>query len=43
MYNNHVGQNIDDYDKREGSKYNFIFILKDPKTQIWQNLDKRLK
>lgn len=43
MYNNLVGNNLDNYDQREKYKYNFLFILKDPKTMIYENFDKRLK
>ena len=43
MYNSHLGVNIDDYDKREEYRYNYLYIMKDPVTMIYANFDKRLK
>ena len=35
IYKAHVGLDMDDYDEREKYKYNYLFIMKDPTTQIW--------
>ena len=43
MYKACVGSNVDNYDEREKYKYNFLYIMKDPVTRIYEGLGRRLK
>ena len=43
MYKHIIGSDVDNYDEREKYKYKFLYVIKDPITQIWEGLDKRLK
>ena len=43
LYHNITGYNEIDMDKKEAYRYNFMYIMSQPITAIYENFDKRLK
>ena len=43
LYHNITGYNEVDMSKKEAYRYNFMFVMSQPITAIYENFDKRLK
>jgi hypothetical protein len=42
-YNNVIGYNEEDYNKKEKYRHNFLYLITQPAPAVYQGFDKRIK